>query len=139
MNILLVENNRAEIALAEEAFSEAAPNVVLKVVQDGEQAIHCVHGHENYKDHPRPDLILLDLNLPKVDGFAVLKELKGKPSTKGIPIIALTTSRSNQDILRAYENQVNGYIVKPRGYDAYLKFVNAIEFYWFNMVELPTY
>ena len=139
MHILLVENNRAEIALAEEAFSEAAPNVNLQVVQDGEQAISYVRAQDEYAGSPRPDLILLDLNLPKVDGFAVLEVLKQEQSTRDIPIVALTTSKSNRDILRAYRCQVNSYIVKPRGYDSYLNFVNTIESYWFSTVELPTH
>jgi CheY-like chemotaxis protein len=109
----------------------------LSVVTDGEEAIEFLTRNGKYNDAPRPDLILLDLNLPKMDGREVLEKIKADPDLKRIPVLVLSTSRSDRDVAGAYEHRANCYLAKPSELDEYLDVVRAIEAYWLSCVALP--
>jgi CheY-like chemotaxis protein len=137
IEILLIEDSPSDTELTVEALKEAKVRNSLSVVEDGVQAIEFLRHQGVYADAPRPDLILLDLNLPRKDGREVLAEIKSDPDLKMIPVIVLTTSRADQDILRAYELNANCYITKPVDFDKFLKVVHSIEAYWLLIVTLP--
>jgi CheY-like chemotaxis protein len=136
-NILLVEDNPADIRLVEEAFKESDINTELSVVKDGVEAMEFLKQGENYKDAPIPDLILLDLNLPRKDGREVLKEIKEDKDLKHIPVVILTTSSTEEDIRETYAHHANSYIVKPANVGRFIETMKNLEDYWFNMLKLP--
>jgi two-component system, chemotaxis family, response regulator Rcp1 len=137
IEVLLVEDSPGDVRLTREAFKDAKVHINLHVARDGAEAMAFL-GHEgNYANVPRPDLILLDLNLPKKDGREVLKEIKENDTLKSIPIVILTTSASEADILRSYRLHANCYITKPVGLDGFLKVVNSIDSFWLSVVKLP--
>ena len=139
INILLVEDNPADVRLTEEALKEAANATTrLHVASDGAQALEFLHRQGEYAGAPRPDLMLLDLNLPRVDGRQVLERVKADPELRRIPVVVLTTSPSEDDILHAYDQHVNSYIRKPVDLDAFLGVLKAIDDYWLGAVSLPT-
>ncbi len=138
IEILLVEDSAADVRLTIEALKEAKVANRLSVVDDGVKAMDFLHQRDGYTDAPRPDLILLDLNLPRKDGREVLEEIKADPGLRRIPIVVLTTSSAHDDILRAYELHANCYITKPVDFRQFMVVVKAIEDFWLTIVKLPS-
>jgi chemotaxis family two-component system response regulator Rcp1 len=137
IEILLVEDSPGDVRLTKEAFRDAKVLVNLHVAADGEEAMAFLGQEGKYSDKPRPDLILLDLNLPKKDGRAVLAEIKGDSSLHTIPVVVLTTSASEADVLNSYSLHANCYITKPVDLDGFLKVVKSIDGFWLSVVRLP--
>ncbi len=137
VEILFVEDNPGDVRLTQEALKEAKVLNNLSVVNDGEEAMTFLRRQENYVSVPRPDLILLDLNLPKKDGREVLAEIKSDERLRRIPVVILTTSSAEQDILKTYDLHANCYITKPVDMDQFITVAKAIEEFWFTMVKLP--
>lgn len=137
IEILLVEDSPSDTQLTVEALQEAKMRNHLSVVEDGVQAMEFLRHQGKYADAPRPDLIMLDLNLPCKDGREVLSEIKADQGLKTIPVVVLTTSRAEQDVLRAYQLQANCYITKPVDFDQFLEVVRSIESFWLFVVTLP--
>ncbi len=135
--ILLVEDNPGDVMLTEEALREGTLRYRLSVAEDGEQALRFLRREGTYKSAPQPDLILMDLNLPKKDGREVLAEVKSDPDLRHIPIIVLTMSEAAQDIARAYKLHANCYLTKPIQMDDFLKVIRSVEDFWLTMVRLP--
>ena len=136
-NILLVEDNVGDQKLTCEALGELIGGVKPFVVDDGEQALAFLRNKGKYADCPRPDLILLDLNIPKIDGRAVLKEVKSDPELRTIPVVVLTTSSSIDDIRDSYQLHANSYFTKPVDLDSFLELISLIKQYWLGSVALP--
>jgi two-component system, chemotaxis family, response regulator Rcp1 len=137
IRILLVEDNAGDVRLTREAFKDAKVHLDLHVVNDGVEAMDFLHRREPYAGCPRPDLILLDLNLPCKDGREVLMEIKTDPLLKTIPVVILTTSGSQEDIERSYELYANCYISKPVELEGFLSVVRSIDDFWLSAVKLP--
>ena len=137
VEILLVEDNPGDVELTREALLDTKMHMRLSVVPDGVEALAFLRRERDYADAPRPDLILLDLNLPKKDGRGVLAEIKEDPSLRQIPVVVLTSSQAEQDIVRAYELHANCYVTKPVDLDQFVKIVRSIEQFWFTIVKLP--
>ena len=137
VDILLVEDNPGDVRLTLEALKEGKVRNHLSVVGDGVEALAFLLQEGKYADAPRPDLILLDLNLPKKGGREVLMEIKNYEHLKQIPVVVLTTSNAEKDILRAYELYANCYITKPVDFDQFTKVVRSIEDFWLTIVKLP--
>jgi len=137
VEILLVEDSPADVLITREAFEQARLVNTLHVVEDGVQALAFLHQEGKYASSPRPDLILLDLNLPRKNGVEVLEEIKSDPKIRIIPVVILTTSHAEQDVLSSYNMHANCYIVKPVGFENFLKAVPSIEDFWFSLVTLP--
>ncbi|RPJ55465.1 MAG: response regulator [Acidobacteria bacterium] len=137
IEILLVEDSPSDTELTIEALSEAKVANHLSAVQDGVEALAFLRREREYAQAPRPDLILLDLNLPRKDGREVLTELKGDPDLKTIPVVVLTSSSADEDVFRAYELQCNCYITKPVVFKDFLQVVRSIENFWLAVVTLP--
>ena len=137
IQVLLVEDSPGDVRLTQEAFKDAKVYIHLHVASDGTEAMAFLKREGEYAKVPRPDLILLDLNLPKKDGREVLAEIKESPTLKTIPVVILTTSASEEDILRSYRLHANCYITKPVGLDGFLKVVNSIDNFWLSVVKLP--
>ncbi len=137
INILLVEDDPADSDLIRESMNEAKLMVTLSVVDDGVKALQFLRREGDYEDTVRPDLILLDLNLPKKDGREVLAEIRGDDALKTIPIVVLTTSDDDEDILKCYGLGANCYVTKPVGFEEFSKIVCQIEEFWFTVVKLP--
>lgn len=138
IHILLVEDNEGDILLTKEAFEDAKLINTLSVVKDGKAAIDFLTQKQNYEKTGLPDLILLDVNLPKMNGHEVLQYIKGNNLLKHIPVIMLTTSSSETDINLSYQNYVNCYITKPVEVDTFLDVISKIENFWISIVKLPT-
>ena len=140
MNILLVEDNPGDVRLTKEALKESNlhEEVVLTSVPDGEEAILYLTQTGEYSGVSLPDMILLDLNLPRKDGREVLAEIKQDPTLKRIPVVVLTTSEAQQDIHKSYELHANCYITKPVNIHRFIEVVRIIENFWFNVVKLPS-
>jgi len=138
IEILLVEDNPGDARLTQEALREGHVRNRLHHARDGVEAMEFVRREGPYADAPRPDLILLDLNLPRKDGRATLEELKEDPDLRLIPVVILTTSEAEQDILRAYELRGNCYITKPVDLEKFLEIVRLIEDFWLTIVKLPS-
>jgi CheY-like chemotaxis protein len=137
IEILLVEDNPGDVRLTVEALKDGKMLNRLHVVEDGVAALDFLHMRDPYTKVPRPDLILLDLNLPKKNGREILAEIKSDDALKTIPVVILTTSDAEQDILRAYSLHANCYISKPVGYDHFTNIVRSIESFWLTIVKLP--
>ena len=137
IDILLVEDNEGDARLAKEAMRDSKIRNMLHHVSDGEEAMEFLYRRGKHADAPRPDLILLDLNLPRKDGRAVLEEVKTDVNLKRIPVVILTTSSDEQDIIRSYNLHANCYITKPIDLTQFLKVVQAIEDFWLTIVKLP--
>ncbi len=139
----MVEDNPGDIRLTQEAFKygkeqkNVTTNFRINVVKDGTDALAFLYRQDPYKDAPRPDLILLDLNLPRMSGFEVLAEIKPDPNLRCIPVAILTTSEAHKDIVRAYELHANCYITKPIGLEQFFEAVQAIESFWLTTAKLP--
>ena len=138
VEILLVEDNPGDQELTREAFREGRIANTLHIVEDGEQAMQFLRGEGEYADKPRPDLVLLDLNLPRKDGREVLAEIKQDPILKTIPVIVLTTSNSEQDVLASYGHHANCYLTKPVDRDDFLDVIRRLEDFWLSVVRLPS-
>ena len=137
IEILLVEDSPSDAEFTSEALKEAKVRNHLSIVEDGVQAMEFLHRQGPYANAPRPDLIMLDLNLPRKDGREVLAELKADDQLKMIPVVVLTTSRAEEDVLRAYQLHANCYITKPVDFQQFLNVVRAIESFWLFVVTLP--
>jgi CheY-like chemotaxis protein len=138
VEILIVEDNKGDVGLIEEVFEEAKVRNNIHVAEDGEEAVLYLRGEGKFLGSPRPDIILLDLNLPNKDGREVLREIKEDSNLKNIPVVVLTTSTAERDILRAYDLHANAYITKPLDFDQFIKVVESIESFWLEIVKLPT-
>lgn len=136
--ILLVEDNPGDVRLTREAFREGQIENDLHVVHDGAAALEYLQGEGEYEDEPRPDLILLDLNLPRMSGDEVLEQIKSDPGLCSIPVIVLTGSRAEEDILRSYELQANAYLTKPVDPLEFIRAVRTFEEFWLSVVRLPS-
>jgi chemotaxis family two-component system response regulator Rcp1 len=137
IEILLVEDNPGDIRLTKEALKEGKVRNSLNVVMDGEEAMAFLRKEGEFTGAPRPDLILLDLNLPKKDGREVLAEIKDDDDLKSIPVVVLTTSQAEEDIARTYDLHANCYITKPVDLEQFLNVVHSIEEFWLSIVKLP--
>ena len=137
IEILLVEDNPADVRLTTEVLKDAKLCNTIHVARDGVEALQYLRREGTLEDVPPPDLILLDLNLPRLDGRDVLVQIKNDPVLKRIPVVILTTSDAEQDILRSYELHANCYITKPVDLDQFVKVVQSIEDFWFSIVRLP--
>ena len=137
IQILLVEDNLGDARLAVEALKESKVVNTLYHVEDGVQAMRFLRRQGEYVGMPQPDLILLDLNLPRRDGREVLEEIKGDPELRIIPVVVLTTSAAERDLVKTYHLHANAYIVKPIDLDRFIEIVHAIEGFWFSVVKLP--
>lgn len=137
IEILLIEDNPGDVRLTREALKEGKLRNVMSVAEDGAVALEFLRRQGKFKDAPRPDLILLDLNLPGKDGREVLTEIKGDPDLRRIPVVILTTSQDEQDVLKAYDNYANCYITKPLGLDQFISVVESVEDFWLGIVKLP--
>jgi two-component system, chemotaxis family, response regulator Rcp1 len=137
IDILLVEDNPGDIRLTLEAFKEGKCTNHIHVVKDGEEAMQFLRKQDRHADSPRPDLILLDLNLPKRDGRSILQEIKTDPDLKRIPVVILTTSKAEEDILRTYNLHANCYITKPVDIEEFITITRSIENFWLSIVKLP--
>jgi chemotaxis family two-component system response regulator Rcp1 len=137
IEVLLVEDSPGDVRLTREAFKDAKVHINLHVASDGAEAMDFLNRGGKHSDAPRPDLILLDLNLPKKDGREVLEEIKESPVLKSIPVVILTMSASDADILRSYRLHANCYITKPVDLDGFLEVVKSIDSFWLSVVKLP--
>lgn len=137
VNVLLVEDDPGDVVLTQEALKASKVLVHISVVDDGEKALQYLRREGPYASVVKPDLVLLDLNLPKLDGREVLKAMRGDEHLRQVPVVVLTTSSSEADILQAYGLGGNCYITKPVGFDAFRRIVKAIEAFWFEVVKLP--
>lgn len=137
IEVLLVEDSPGDVRLTREAFADAKVHVHMHVAMDGAKAMAFLRREGEHANAPRPDLILLDLNLPRKDGREVLKEIKESPALSSIPVVILTTSASEVDILRSYQLHANCYITKPVSLDGFLKVVQSIDNFWLTVVKLP--
>jgi len=137
IEILMVEDSPSDALLTKEALSQAKVANTLHIVENGVDALSFLHKEGRYADAPTPDLILLDLNLPKKDGREVLEEIKNDDKLKTIPVVVLTTSEAEGDILKSYQLHANCYITKPVDFAEFAEVVRRIEAFWFTVVKLP--
>lgn len=137
LDVLLIEDSEADVRLTVEAFKEARVDNRLWVAEDGVEAMAYLRNEGAHRNSPRPDLILLDLNLPRKDGRQVLQEIKADNSLRRIPVVVLTTSRAEEDVARAYDLHANCYISKPVDFAQFMRVVQSIEDFWLNIVKLP--
>ena len=137
VEILLVEDNPMDVIVTREALKEGKVCNNLSVAQDGEEAIRFLRREGPYANAPRPDVILLDLNLPKKDGREVLSEIKNDPTLRDIPVIILTTSKAEEDVLKSYQLHANCFITKPVDLENFTAVIKSIEGFWFEIVKLP--
>jgi len=137
IEVLLIEDSPGDVRLTREALKDAKVHISLSEVSDGMEAMAFLERQGKFADAPRPDLILLDLNLPKKDGREVLKDIKESVTLGSIPVVILTTSASEADILRSYKLHANCYITKPVDLDGFLKVVQSIDNFWLSVVKLP--
>jgi CheY-like chemotaxis protein len=137
ISVLLVEDDPGDVLLIREAFAEQKVGNVLSVVSDGVEAMKFVRGEGEYADRERPDLVLLDLNLPRKSGAEVLAEIKGDPELATIPVIVLTTSSSREDIMGSYRMHANAYITKPVDFERFREIVHQIDDFFIGIVKLP--
>lgn len=137
VTLLMAEDDKEDQMLLAEAFKEAHLLNTLHVVQDGEELMDFLHHRGRHTDAPQPDILLLDLNMPRKDGREALAEIKADPLLRRMPVIVLTTSAAEEDILRSYDLGVNSYIRKPVTFDKLVEVVKLLGNYWFEIVELP--
>ena len=137
IDILVVEDNAGDVRLIREVLHDSKVFNTLFRVKDGVEAMDFLNKRGSYKNAPKPDLIILDLNLPKKDGREVLAEIKQDPDLKHIPIIIMTISQSEEDILKSYNLHANCFITKPIDFNQFIKVVKSIEDFWFSIVKLP--
>jgi two-component system, chemotaxis family, response regulator Rcp1 len=138
IQILMVEDNEGDVLLTTQALKAAKVANEISIVQDGVEALKFLHREAPYATAPEPDLILLDLNLPRKDGREVLAEIKADSRFRHIPVVVLTSSKAEQDIAQAYDLHANCYVVKPVGLKTLMEVVKTIEDFWFTVVKLPS-
>jgi len=138
VEILLVEDNEGDVGLVEEVFEDAKIRNTLHVAEDGEEAMLFLNKEKPFANAPTPDIILLDLNLPQKDGREVLEEIKTDDKLKRIPVVVLTTSKAEEDIVKSYDLHANSYITKPVDFDQFIKVIKSIEDFWLEVVRLPS-
>ena len=137
IQILLVEDNPADIRLTREALKQCPVPCEVSVVEDGMEAVEFLQREGRFADAPRPDLVLLDLNLPRLSGREVLARIKADPGLRRIPVIVLTTSEAQEDVLGAYDLHANSYVPKPVDLDRFMAVMGVIQTYWLSVVRLP--
>ncbi len=137
IDILLVEDNPGDVRLAQEALKESKVRNKLYVVEDGVEAMAFLRREGKYETAPRPDLILLDLNLPRKSGREVLSEIKTDENLMRIPVVVLTVSRAEEDVIRCYSHHANCYITKPLDFNQFMEVTRSIEEFWLTIVKLP--
>ena len=137
IEILLVEDNAGDVRLTQEVLRDGKVNNHLSIVDDGAKAIAFLNKQPPYNNAPHPDLILLDLNLPRKDGREVLEDIKANDQLRRIPVVVLTTSRAEEDIIRVYDLHANCYIARPIDLEQFIKVVKSIEEFWLTIVKLP--
>ena len=137
IEILLVEDNPGDVRLTQEALRDSKVANNLHTVGDGVEALRFLRREGEYADSPRPDLMLLDLNLPRLGGREVLEQVKEDPDLRRIPVVVLTTSEAEDDVVRSYELHANAYVRKPVDFDQFTEVVRLIEDFWFTVVKLP--
>ncbi len=137
LQVLLVEDNEGDVRLIKEAFNESKIEKNFSVAKDGEDALNYLYGRGKYSERTKPDIILLDINLPKKNGFEVLETIKNDPDLKKIPVIMLSSSSSEDHIIKSYDLSANCYVTKPVDFDEYIRAVKIIEDFWFQMAKLP--
>ena len=137
VDVLLVEDDPGDVLLIREAFEYNKVHNSLHVVSDGVEALDFLHRRNGHADAPRPDLVLLDLNLPRKDGREVLEEVKADKDLRTIPIVVLTTSEAEEDILRSYDLHANAYVTKPVDFDRFIEVVRLIDDFFVTVVKLP--
>ncbi len=139
IEVLVIEDNEGDVRLIKEAFKDSLIVNKFSVVGDGEQALDYLNKRGKYESSTRPDLIILDLNLPKMNGFDVLTEVKSNPAIQKIPIIIFSSSTSDSDVLRSYDLKANSYVSKPTDFNEFLNVVRTIDEFWFQTVKLPSF
>jgi len=137
LHVLLVEDDPGDVLITKEAIRAGKLVSTLHVVNDGEQALEFLHQEHGYADAPRPDLILLDLNLPKIDGHGVLSRVKSDPDLRRIPVVVLSTSNAAEDVLRSYDLYANAYVSKPVDFESFVDAVHQIDEFFAKTVALP--
>ena len=136
-DFLLVEDNPGDVRLTQEALKNHKVQNNLHVVTDGEEAMNFLRRQGKHKNAPRPDIVLLDLNLPRKDGREVLAEIKSDPDLKAIPVVIITSSEAEQDIIKSYNLNANCYVTKPVDLDQFIKVVQSVKDFWLTIVKLP--
>ena len=137
ISILMVEDNPTDVMITKEALAHAKVLNTLNVVEDGMEALDFLHRRGKHAKAPRPDLILLDLNMPRKNGQEVLAEIKASDKLKNIPVVVLTTSKAEEDVVKAYGLYANCYVIKPVDFDVFADVVRSIQQFWFTVVTLP--
>jgi two-component system, chemotaxis family, response regulator Rcp1 len=137
IEILLVEDNPGDVRLTQEALREGRIRNRLSVVEDGEEAMRYLRREGEFAQAARPDVVILDLNLPRMNGREVLREMKGDPRLKSIPVVVLSSSEAEQDVVAAYDLHANCYVTKPVDLDQFVRAIQSIEHFWFTIVKLP--
>lgn len=137
MNILLVEDNEGDIELTKIAFKKANMSCNLSIAHDGEEAVEYLYKRGRFRDAPTPDIVLIDLNMPRMDGKEFLSIVKSDDALKAIPVIMLTSSQAPAEILECYRRHANCYILKPSGLDAFVSLAKQLESFWAGLVQLP--
>jgi two-component system, chemotaxis family, response regulator Rcp1 len=137
IDILIVDDNPGDVRLTMEVFKESKIHNQLHVAQDGEEAIQFLRQLGSFRNAPMPDLILLDWNLPRMNGHEVLAEIKADPVLRRIPVVVLTSSEAEEDMVRAYDNYANCFVTKPLNLDQFIKVVQTIQDFWFTIVKQP--
>ena len=137
VEILLVEDNPGDVRLTKEAMKEGKMRNNLSVANDGVEAMAFLRREGEFKDAPRPDVVLLDLNLPKMDGRQVLAEIKADPDLRRIPVVVLTSSKADEDIISSYDSHANCYVTKPGDLEQFMEVVRSVEGFWVQIVKLP--
>lgn len=137
LNILIVEDNSGDIVLTREAFDEVGLSDKVHITKDGDEAMRFLRNESPFENVPQPDLILLDLNIPKKDGREILQDIKNDDKLRLIPVIILTTSKSERDILSCYRSHANCYIEKPVDFNQFVEIIGNIKDFWLNTVRLP--
>lgn len=138
IQILMVEDNPGDVELTREALTEAKVRNNLIVAEDGEEGLSILRREGRYEDERPPDFVLLDLNLPTIDGREVLAEIKSDPELQRIPVVILSSSQDREDILQTYDLRANAYVVKPVGLDEFMEVIKAVEGFWLSFAKLPT-
>lgn len=137
IEVLLVEDDPGDVLMTREALAESKVLNELHVVSDGEEALRFLRREGEYTDAPRPDLVLLDLNLPRIDGRSVLREVKSDPELRRIPVVVLTTSKAEEDIVRSYDLHANAFVTKPVDFDRFVEVIRQIDNFYITIVSLP--
>lgn len=137
IEILLAEDNPGDVKLTQKAFDEGQMVNNLHVVTDGAEAMTFLRQRDEYADEPRPDIVLLDLNMPKMDGKEVLEAMQADPELRRIPVVVLTSSEAQEDVVKSYELSANAYLTKPVDFNGFLDIVDSLEQFWISVVKMP--